>query len=842
MNGSGTTTLRRLIHDHKGVRVPLIQRDYAQGRRHEREVREDFLHALKRAVGRGGVDRGEPINLDFVYGTFESPGYDGKTGSVFEPLDGQQRMTTLFLLHWYLANRDNQKEEFDKVFCQTVPSRSAACSRFTYRVRQSSREFFDQLVRFKPDFDNLLKDSSGEPSLRETILDQPWYFSRWKYDPSVQSSLVMLDAIHRHFADCEDGFSRLMNEDRPAITFNFLDLEAKEFKLTDDLYVKMNARGKLLTPFETLKARYEELLKGMGEEGGCFACEEFGQGEAKGTASHFVSWRFDREWTDYFWQALDLSELDDISAGKTEIASVLDQRIMNLLHAIAVVSLDPDKADGNYDEALKALRNKDTTASYHLFDQSGCINEAFTRLLIAFMETKVSSDPAQSHYQATAFFDDTSFLKGVTENAAGESLVDFALFAGYLWFLQKHGNDRPDSLREWMRFMRNLMRNSRVERRDDFRLASSIIRQLVPHAIDILYYLRSGEAAELKFRNFGIQFDEERLKAQLLGVDRANWRELIEDAESHGYFQGQIFCLLEFSGVCAAAKKQPVAEWPDEMHRAIQGEFRTYLRKLKSMFNDKGLIAGEGYRWERGLLSLGNYLLPGKSNFSFLNNAQPEETRWKRLLSNSEGVESQRHLLKDLWDKLDLNASASLVQQLDDIISESSGGEAWLGLLVSHPEAIEYCEQRYIRLKEVGGNGLEPEVYLLSKQRIYAAHTELRSYCLYHDMRSVNQSTWAVDYEDYTYHPMGSHLCLTTSNAAKLVCRIGWKSADGFLIRLEGQGLEVVKPTAIEHGFHECDTDPETCLRKTSKQLDRDTLFAQLDVLLEASAPSKSPS
>lgn len=839
MNGSsGTSTLQGLILEHQGVRVPLIQRDYAQGRRHESEIREDFLQALKNAVGLGGEDQGEPINLDFVYGTFESPGNDGEAGKVFEPLDGQQRMTTLFLLHWYLACRDDQKKAFDKVFCQQMTSHSAVLSRFSYRVRQSSREFFDQLVRYKPDFDNLLKDSSGEPSLRKTILDQPWYFGRWKYDPSVQSALVMLEAIRRHFADCEDGFSRLMSEDRPAVTFNFLDLDAEEFKLTDDLYVKMNARGKLLTPFENLKARYEELLKAEIKDGGCFAGEEFGKGEAKGNVQHFVSWRLDREWIDYFWKIVGDAELDAISAGGTEIATVLDQRIMNLLRTLGAVSLDPDRPDGDYDDALKALRDKDTSATYHMFNQCGCINETFTRLLIAFMETKVPSNPPCDPLNAMDYFDDIGFLKGVTENATGESLADYALFAGYVWFLHVHGTDNPDAFREWMRVVHNLIRNSRVERRDEFRVASRVIRQLVSQAGDILGFLRSSKAAELKIPILGTQFQEECLKAQLLGVERVNWRELIEGGESHGYLQGQIFCLLEFSGILAAAEKTPVGEWTEELHRQLQAAFQTYLGKLKLMFNDKGLIACEHFRWERALLCLGNYLLSGKSNLSFLHNPQPDETRWKRLLSNTEGVESRRQLVKALLDKLDLDSEVPMAAQLDEIISHSCIDEAWRKLLVGKPEAIAFCQQRYIRLTQLHGSNLEPEVYLLSKERIYGAHAELRSYCLYLELCDADQLGWTVEYEDYSNHPFGSHLCLTTNDGSELTCRIVWRSSKNFLIRLEGTGLANVKSKALELGYEEPGDRPETYLEKTAQELEGYTVLSEVDGFLVSASDS----
>src|ERR1700722_19715328 len=76
------------------IEIPLIQRDYAQGREDRRAsaIRSRFLDALHTALTEGA-----PVGLDFIYGEVR----DG----TFEPLDGQQRLTTLFLLHWYLASR-----------------------------------------------------------------------------------------------------------------------------------------------------------------------------------------------------------------------------------------------------------------------------------------------------------------------------------------------------------------------------------------------------------------------------------------------------------------------------------------------------------------------------------------------------------------------------------------------------------------------------------------------------------------------------------------------------------------------------------------------------------------
>ena len=72
----------------KKIEIPIIQRDYAQGRKNNDvdRVRRRFLESLYKAVTE------KPIILDFVYGDIDKDG-------VMTPLDGQQRLTTLYLLH-----------------------------------------------------------------------------------------------------------------------------------------------------------------------------------------------------------------------------------------------------------------------------------------------------------------------------------------------------------------------------------------------------------------------------------------------------------------------------------------------------------------------------------------------------------------------------------------------------------------------------------------------------------------------------------------------------------------------------------------------------------------------
>jgi len=210
------------------IEIPIIQRDYAQGRETDsvRRIRERFLEALFQSI-----TTNQHRTLDFVYGDVSKDG-------VLTPLDGQQRLTTLFLLHWYIAKVENiDVDEYDFL------------RNFSYSIRFSSRDFCQELVTYNPDF--------SKEVLSDCIKDQAWYPYEWKNDPTIHSMLVMIDAIHGKFYGQKDLWKSLVIGKN--ITFYFLPLT--EMGLTDDLYIKMNSRGKPLTPFEHFKAEFEETIK-----------------------------------------------------------------------------------------------------------------------------------------------------------------------------------------------------------------------------------------------------------------------------------------------------------------------------------------------------------------------------------------------------------------------------------------------------------------------------------------------------------------------------------------------------------------------------------------------------
>lgn len=233
------------------VEIPIIQRDYAQGRAGARvaEIRGNFVDALVSAV-----TDGEPLSLDFVYGEVMNNG-------TFCPLDGQQRLTTLFLLHWYASFRTRRLAE------------THAWKAFTYATRPSAGLFCRRLTEFAP--------PANIEAPAAWLTDQPWFHHSWSLDPTVQSMLTMIETLDERLrdTDIEEVWARLVNE--AAISFHVLPIEDMS---GDDLYIKMNSRGKPLTEFENFKAKFEAVIK---------------EGDAE-VGDHFAH-RIDGVWSDILW-------------------------------------------------------------------------------------------------------------------------------------------------------------------------------------------------------------------------------------------------------------------------------------------------------------------------------------------------------------------------------------------------------------------------------------------------------------------------------------------------------------------------------------------------------------
>ncbi len=255
-------TFPKLLEQYDKVLVPMIQRDYAQGRTDNKatDVRNNLLNDI--------FDK-ESVNFDLIFGSKESRIIDGKETSCFIPIDGQQRLTTLFLLYLYEQKKSDPKLDLSK---------------FSYDTRRAASDFCKDITT---------KEWSVKEGKKvsEVIKDTTWFMNYWEKDPTVEGMLNMLDAIHEKAKE-KKAFPCL-----DKVKFYFFDLQSNG--LNENLYLKMNSRGKPLTAFENLKAKIEKVLPDNIQ----IDAKIFPKNDAAPKNSFKKKWSFfmDRDWTNTFW-------------------------------------------------------------------------------------------------------------------------------------------------------------------------------------------------------------------------------------------------------------------------------------------------------------------------------------------------------------------------------------------------------------------------------------------------------------------------------------------------------------------------------------------------------------
>lgn len=302
------TNLLAFLTD-KNVRIPQLQRDYVQGSDKAKEIRDLFICDLVETLSADTPEaKQKTLHLDFIYGStyeeapasglhphwkegelhFDIPNSDvNEPTKVFLPLDGQQRLTSLWLLHWMLCP-ETEADAAKKLL-----------SHFSYATRSSSRRFCAALVAHIGDGE--LKQQLKNNKAKSALMEAPWFLPAWQKDPTVNSMIEMLVAIGTRLGEVDTAplWKRLQEG---AITFTVIEIQSNEFRLTDELYIKMNNRGRLLTDWECDKAKAIECLgEVVFKEENAGLWESLEANEQEKTPADYFSFRIDGRWQDFFW-------------------------------------------------------------------------------------------------------------------------------------------------------------------------------------------------------------------------------------------------------------------------------------------------------------------------------------------------------------------------------------------------------------------------------------------------------------------------------------------------------------------------------------------------------------
>lgn len=588
-------TFWRFLVSHT-IKIPIIQRAYAQGRKGKEELRKAFLNDLK-----ASLDSGNTLKLDFVYGASEN--------GEWNPLDGQQRLTTLWLLHWYLAYMAGEIDvEAGRIF-----------ENFSYETRQSSREFTNRLSVFTE------KPSNGVGVVTH-IRNQTWFRSSWRSDPTIQSMLRMLGGTGASHDDCiEFIFSKehlkywkLLTSNNCPISFYALDLHG--IHQTDELYIKMNARGKPLTSFENLKADIAGYISQRATEGRRITgVEDDGANKNNGWSDladqkNGLAIKMDTDWLDgIFWKFRSADFVVD------EILFAFLNRFFFNAHAIAMDRISDLKKGDDAEFDLLYGRNRESDGSDERIAYLG-FDSAYRKVIeevpdilqrmrdildnfLKFTSGGTVNVNFKPPWDANGQF---QFIPRYSTDVNGNTLqtLDFAgnkirkidsitqshrvVFHAICKFFEFGWNGEPSdvtALKNWMRVVWNIVENADINTVSGMVGCLKLIDEVAAFSHNILAFLsnpdikiRSGFADE--------QVSEERMKAGKLIHDE-RWEEWILQAEKMVWLKGRIMVLFHDGDATS------IERFKDRL-RILEAVFKTaqtrayYLQKiLLSRYNAK---------------------------------------------------------------------------------------------------------------------------------------------------------------------------------------------------------------------------------------------------------------
>ena len=224
--------------------VPEIQRDYVWGE--NKDVLQKFINDIKNyakicdACKRAHSERNN--NIGFLY-SYKPPYQELERGRYLDEflIDGQQRITTVFLLLLSRAVSEDRIKDFKNI-CRVHEDGFAEC--FNYKVREISQTFMDSLLK------HII--NVGNRTALDFIYegDRPsWFLSDFEQDPTVIAVRKSLIVIKKSFENDDNLYFDFLLEN-----IHFWHFKTEITTQGEELYISMNSTGEQLSQNEIQKA------------------------------------------------------------------------------------------------------------------------------------------------------------------------------------------------------------------------------------------------------------------------------------------------------------------------------------------------------------------------------------------------------------------------------------------------------------------------------------------------------------------------------------------------------------------------------------------------------------
>ncbi|MBO7607610.1 MAG: DUF262 domain-containing protein [Paludibacteraceae bacterium] len=230
--------LRELLGGDTKMIIPDLQRDYCWGDRayanpNDKNPRELVSDFVKNIVELFETDKNKRVTLGLIYG-YEQP------HNHIQICDGQQRLTTLFLLLGYINKCTNEK--FKNNIISVKEMKDDYEPHLQYAIRESTLYFLSDLSRY------VFVEKKTEI---DKIKESDWYFDEYERDASIQSMIAALNTINHFFIGKTVDMNSLGNFVLDKLCVLYYDMESRS--RGEETYVVINTTGEPLSATENIK-------------------------------------------------------------------------------------------------------------------------------------------------------------------------------------------------------------------------------------------------------------------------------------------------------------------------------------------------------------------------------------------------------------------------------------------------------------------------------------------------------------------------------------------------------------------------------------------------------------
>ena len=561
-----TYNLSELFSGNRRIIIPDLQRDYCWGNIDSKigpiSLAEGFIDTLIRQFEEHPYGK---LNLGLLYG-YECP------SDYVQLCDGQQRITTLFLLLGML-NRWSGDDSYRHYLITDFEFHEDDHEPYLqYSIRESSLYFLSDLVyHFFTNGGSDQFDSVGDIFDHATNSSCSWFYGEYVTDPSIMSMLRCLSTI-------ENKKEEILSENDPArlekfveflvdrLTFIYYDMGSRANG--EETFVVINTTGEPLTATENLKPLvvYAKINKDYSD---------------KSLLINKKSLRLPNVWEEmenYFWQHRNTQKYDTADNGFNEFL-----RWVTLLETYT-----------SNDQVLFKENAKEETS--YRFPYEDINIQVIANTFNAFLKFK------------NKYTDYLGVKIDGTIPGEGDKITQKHLFVflPLLAYLREHPDENPRNVRRLWEFLRNLIKIDNVSKSVNELLHDVVkIGFTAIDTIDILGMKDDISASILTSEElFKLEIQKQCLDdASRESLEENIWRaqNMNVDCDGQSLFEGAILPLIHWSAKFSleTAKFNVIKfrSYIDALSKILTTSDNDLTRRALLAYGYKGFPYGRSYGW-----------------------------------------------------------------------------------------------------------------------------------------------------------------------------------------------------------------------------------------------------